>query len=74
MDGICSEEAMVCCDHWLWERVWDLTLGVIRTLRVRRTDRVRRKGVKIPKVPKLNLSLIFENAREPSQPSDLGGR
>jgi hypothetical protein len=35
MDEICSEEATVCCDRWIWERVWELTLGVIQTSRVR---------------------------------------
>jgi hypothetical protein len=34
-DEICSEEATVCCDRWIWERAWELTLGVIRTSRVR---------------------------------------
>ena len=35
MDEIYLEEATVCCDCWIWERVWELTLGAIRTLRVR---------------------------------------
>jgi hypothetical protein len=64
MDEICLEEAMVCCDHWIWERVWELTLGVIRTSRVRRTEKVCRKGGKIHEVLKLTLSLRYEDARE----------
>jgi hypothetical protein len=34
MDKIFLEKAMVYCDHWIWERDWELTLGVIRTSRV----------------------------------------
>jgi hypothetical protein len=25
MNEICSGRAKVCCDHWIWERAWDLT-------------------------------------------------
>jgi hypothetical protein len=25
MNEICSGRAKVCCDHWIWERAWELT-------------------------------------------------
>jgi hypothetical protein len=28
-DETCSERATVYCDRWIWERAWELTLGVI---------------------------------------------
>jgi hypothetical protein len=47
---------------------------VIQTSQVQKTEQVHRKGGKILEVPKLNLSLRSEDARELSRPSDLGGK
>jgi hypothetical protein len=52
MDEICLEESTVCCDCWIWERAWELTLRVIQTSRFRRNEQVRHKGGKISEVLK----------------------
>jgi hypothetical protein len=73
MDEICSGRAKVCCDRWIRERVWELTLESfgLREFGELSEFIVREVKPRSPEVPKLTLGLRSEDAREPSRPSDL---